>query len=123
MQSGSGEIVELTWLFLPRNSWNSLRFCGGNVLKVRYNISARRSDNLVRKLALAVVSDGLADSRFMVRDRDDAVILYTAIEHGVDFLVSGDQNLLVIATAAAEIELNIVTSRQFAETFGLERAK
>jgi len=92
-------------------------------IQIRYNISVSRADHLVRRLARTVVSDGSADFRFIVRDRDDAVILYTAIEQGVNFLVSGDQDLLVIANAIAEIGLNIVTPRQFAEVFELERAE
>jgi putative PIN family toxin of toxin-antitoxin system len=92
-------------------------------IRVKYKINESRADNLLRRLARTVVPDGPTDVRFTVRDRKDAVILFTAIEQGVDCLVSGDQDLLVIANAAAEIGLSIVTPRQFAETFGLERTK
>jgi predicted nucleic acid-binding protein len=92
-------------------------------MRVKYKINESRADNLLRRLARAVVPDGPTDVRFTVRDRKDAVILFTAIEQRVDCLVSGDQDLLVIANAAAEIGLSIVTPRQFAETFGLERTK
>ncbi len=53
----------------------------------------------------------------VVRDPDDQEILQAALSGGVDFLVTGDDDLLVLAQEPVVAPLRIVTPRQFVDLF------
>jgi putative PIN family toxin of toxin-antitoxin system len=53
-----------------------------------------------------------------VRDPKDEMVLATALGGRADYLVTGDQDLLVLDGAAARWPLRIVTAREFLERLG-----
>jgi putative PIN family toxin of toxin-antitoxin system len=81
----------------------------------RYQFDVTIMQALIERLATAEHVDPLPGLPLTVRDPDDEMLLACALAAGVPYLVTGDQDLLVLDGAAALGCLRIVTVRVFLE--------
>lgn len=88
-------------------------------VKFRYNykISASKVQLLTKKLIDNQIKTRIPRTKIKIRDPKDVVILATAINSHADYLVTGDQDLLVLANSMLVTPLKILTPTAFLQVF------
>jgi uncharacterized protein len=84
-------------------------------LRDNYGVPGDRVEELLDLIDEIELSTDSLPTSIIVRDPNDQDILRSALSGRVDFLVTGDDDLLVLAGAPAVAPLQIVTPRQFIE--------
>ncbi|PIY80853.1 MAG: putative toxin-antitoxin system toxin component, PIN family [Candidatus Pacebacteria bacterium CG_4_10_14_0_8_um_filter_42_14] len=81
----------------------------------KYNLSLELIEGFLQLIHLYGIIVFPTKSKVEVRDDKDQDILDTAISGKADFLVTGDDDLLVLASDTKVGKLNILTPREFVE--------
>jgi len=85
----------------------------------QYDVSVERIKKLVFRLkenSIIIIPTNIS-SAIVIRDKKDAVILGTALSGRVDYLITGDKDLLVLDGNIHIGKLRIVIPRQFLDSF------
>ena len=81
----------------------------------KYNLSLEQIEGFLQLIHVYGIIVLPTKSKAEVRDKKDQDILDTAISGKADFLVTGDDDLLVLANGTRVGKLNILTPREFVE--------
>jgi len=85
---------------------------------LKYHISAHEKQNLIKSIHIhAKIINKLSKPKIKIRDVEDLIILATALDGHADYLVTGDKDLLVLASYKSIKPLKIITPIEFIHLF------